>query len=146
MKAPSLAALAALALAPSLLAQEIPNGSEWTGGGSNETVTVNVTDPFWSGQTTVTFKVTDPSGASGIGNGSEGPTSTPLTPTVDNGDVVTTPDGSQFRPFRGKTQRKGADGQWRNMRLKKKPKPKGKTTGSTWMLPGNNVVGIPFPL
>jgi len=122
---------------------EVASGSEWVGGGGNETVTVTVTDPYWAGQTTVTYKVTDPSGASGIGNGSEGPSSTPQTPTVDDGDAITTPDGSSFRAKGGKMQRKGADGSWRNMRLKKKPKPKGKGNGSGWMLPGNNTSGLP---
>lgn len=122
-------ALATLALAAPLSAQEVPDGSYWTGGGSDQTVTADIADTGYAGGN-VTVQLNSASGFSSAVTGQAGPSCTGDNPTCNQSGTMTTPNGSQYR-IRGryvqhlvKPNPKKA-GKWINMRKIKKPKASG---------------------
>ena len=120
--------MALLGLAAAAEAGEVPNGSQWTGGGGDETITVTVTDdPAVTGGAAF-YSVDDSSpGQSPTVPGAMGPHGTDWNPTVTDGDETSTSGGEHYRAHGGKMQRKGRNGQWKDMRIKKKKSAKNST-------------------
>lgn len=113
----------------SIVSAQVGDGSEWTGGGGDETVTVNVTQNSLSNDATVSY--TDSNGTSGNATGTLGPGSSQANPNVSDAGQANTPteynpDGSVKNPGDtykvdgGAVYRKKADGTWAKMKKKKK--------------------------
>jgi len=137
---PSLVLGAFLALAGRAQAGgEVGDGTRWTGGGGDETVTVNVTQHSSANSASVTF--TDSNGTSPAASGTLGPNSSEENPTATESGEGRTPgaEGETYRVKEGKPQRKGSDGVWRNMKPWKK---KGTQGGSLYE---SLVAGQPAP-
>lgn len=111
---------ALLALASAASAGEVPDGSQWAGGGGDETITVSVTDdPAVSGGA-VFVSASDSTGTSNTTPGAMGANGTDAHPTASESGTISTPGGKDYRAHNGKMQRKGRDGTWKDMKRKKK--------------------------
>lgn len=144
-----LVAMFILAAAP---LAEVEDGSKWTGGGGDETVTVDVDQHSTMGTVSVTY--TDSNGASPSTTGTPGANSSSSNPTCEEAGEAGPPGGSEeYRISGGKVQRKNDRGDWVNMRKKKDPTkmPGGGNlpsafpyTPAPWGI-GNTVTSLPFP-
>lgn len=117
--------MALLGLAAAAEAGDIPNDSQWSGGGGDETITVGVTDDPATAGGSVFYSVSDSTGGSAAVPGDMGANGSDLHPTVSTGEETSTTGGNHYRANGGKMQRKARDGQWKDMKLKKKHTRKG---------------------
>ncbi len=137
--------IAVAAMAAPTTAQEVRDGSVWSGGGV--TFSIGITE---TGDGNVAMQAVSASGFSGVVSGTEGPNSTPNRPTAEEGGTMGVPTATGVLAVSvngGHMEWRKEDGTWaRCKRGTKKRSPDANWGGGHSNGPGEEVVTMPWTL